>query len=318
MKAARALDWERIVDGLSRFYGHGDWRTPYLRDHAESPFQVLIGTILSQRTRDANTDRASAALFARYPDAPALAGGELPEIEALIRATGFYRVKARAIRAVARELLELHGGVVPRTMPELLSLPSVGPKTANCVLVFGFDEPAIPVDTHVHRIANRLGAVRTRTPEETEARLREVLPQRYWIPLNPLLVQHGQNLCRPRGPKCPECPIAGDCATGRALRAGRSPPRPEDRPRRDPRGRKPPRTRTRARSPPPRRDGGARARGGRRAVARGRPAARGPAPRDRSPGPRSRRGAKGPGRAADGGTAERTRRTRSGASAKSF
>lgn len=226
---AEPLDWEGILDGLSRFYHTGDWRVPYLRDHAEDPFQVLVGTILSQRTRDANTDRASALLFARYPDARALARAPLPRIEALVHGTGFYRTKARAIRAVARILLERHGGQVPRELDALLALPSVGPKTANCVLVFGFGEPAVPVDTHVHRIANRLGAVRTRTPEETERALREVLPERFWIPLNPLLVQHGQNLCRPRHPRCDACPIASLCATGRARRDGTPTPRREDR-----------------------------------------------------------------------------------------
>ena len=230
--AARPIDWDGVLDRLSGFYGTGDWRVPYLRDHAESPFQVLIGTILSQRTRDANTDRASAALFAKFPDAPSLARARLPEIEARIRATGFYRVKARAIREVARELLKRYRGEVPQEMEALLALPSVGPKTANCVLVFGFGRPAIPVDTHVHRISNRLGVVRSKTPEETEAALRKVLPERYWIPLNPLLVQHGQNLCRPRNPLCGRCPIVSDCATGIALREGRAPPRAEDRPKR--------------------------------------------------------------------------------------
>jgi endonuclease III len=225
-----AIDWERVLDRLSTFYHTGDWRVPYLRDHAESPFQVLIGTILSQRTRDANTDIASAQLFAQFPDAESLSRARLPAIERLIRRTGFYHVKARVIRACAQELLRRFHAVVPANLPELLSLPGVGPKTANCVLVFGYGIPAIPVDTHVHRIANRLGVVRTDRPEETEARLREVLDARYWIPLNPLLVQHGQNICRPRRPRCPQCPIAELCATGIALKQGRDPPRPEDRP----------------------------------------------------------------------------------------
>ncbi len=222
--------WEEILDRLSSFYGTGDWRTPCLRDHAENPFQVLIGTILSQRTRDENTDRASALLFARFPDARSLAGAPLPEVERLIRATGFYRVKARAIVACAATLLDRFGGVPPPSFETLTSLPGVGPKTANCVLVFGYGIPAIPVDTHVHRIANRLGVVRTLRPDETERALREVLPDRFWIPLNPLLVQHGQNVCRPIGPRCGACPIAALCATGRALRAGRPPPRLQDAP----------------------------------------------------------------------------------------
>ena len=224
--------WEAVMDRLSAFYRTGDWRTPYLREHAEDPFQVMIGPFLSQRTREEATDVARARLFRRYPDAPRLAAARPAQIEPLIRETGFYHTKARLIRACAAQVLTRFGGEVPTTYAELTTLPGVGPKTANCVLVFGYGIPAIPVDTHVHRIANRLGVVRTRTPEETEARLRQVVPERYWIPLNPLLVQHGQNVCRPIGPRCGECPIADLCATGRALRAGRAPPRAADRPRR--------------------------------------------------------------------------------------
>ncbi len=225
---ASAFPWERLLDGLSALYRTGDWRRPYLRDHAEDPFQVLIGTILSQRTRDAATDVASARLFAKYPDPRRLARASPRALEPILRPVGFYRAKSRAIRACADRLLRDYGGNVPRTYDELVALPGVGPKTANCVLVFGYGLPAIPVDTHVHRIANRLGVVRTRTPEETEAALRRIVPERFWIPINPLLVQHGQNLCRPRGPRCEPCPIHGICATGLALRRGERPPRPED------------------------------------------------------------------------------------------
>ncbi len=264
-RGARAFDWERLLDRLSALYRTGDWHRPYLRDHAEDPFQVLIGTILSQRTRDANTDVASARLFARYPDARSLARAKLADLEPLVRPVGFYRTKSRVIRACARELLARHDGKVPRTFDALVALPGVGPKTANCVLVFGYGIPAIPVDTHVHRIANRLGVVRTSTPEATEERLREVVDERYWIPLNPLLVQHGQNLCRPRGPRCDLCPVTDQCATGVALSAGQRPPRPDDAPRRSgaarrartasrPAGRRRPprRRRTTAPRPPPR------------------------------------------------------------------
>ena len=168
MKRPVEIPWENVLDRLSEFYGRGDWRVPYLRDHAENPFQVLIGTILSQRTRDEATDLASAQLFARYPTPEALAVAPRATVERLIRPTGFYRTKSKVIRECARAVLERWGGEVPRTLEELVSLPGVGPKTANCVLVFGYGIPAIPVDTHVHRIANRLGVVRTRTPEETE------------------------------------------------------------------------------------------------------------------------------------------------------
>lgn len=231
-RVADGFDWERALDALARQYQAGDWRVPYLREHAENPFQVLIGTILSQRTRDANTEVASQRLFARFPDARSLARARPAAIEPLIRMTGFYHTKARLIRACARAILDRFGGEVPKDLETLTSLPGVGPKTANCVLVFGYGTPGMPVDTHVHRIANRLGLVHTRTPEQTEAELRESVPVEYWIPLNPLLVQHGQNLCRPNRPLCPRCPIVEQCATGMALRDGRAPPRPEDDPRR--------------------------------------------------------------------------------------
>jgi endonuclease-3 len=224
------------MDRLTAFYHTGDWRVPYLRDHAEDPFQVLIGTILSQRTRDEATDRASAALFAAFPDADALSRAPVGEIERRIRPVGFYHTKARVIRACAREVRDRLHGVVPRTLEELVALPGVGPKTANCVLVFGYGEPGLPVDTHVHRIANRLGLVRTKSPIATEAALRRVVPPAFWIPLNPLLVQHGQNLCRPRNPLCPGCPILADCPTGRARSIGGRTPRPEDRLRARPAG----------------------------------------------------------------------------------
>jgi endonuclease III len=276
----REFPWETLLDRLSRFYRRGDWRVPYLRDHAEDPFQVLIGTILSQRTRDEQTDVASARLFAKYPDAPSLATAPTGALEALIRPVGFYRAKSRTIRACARELLDRFGGTVPRTLAELTSLPGVGPKTANCVLVFGYGLPGVPVDTHVHRLSNRLGVVRTTSPEATEEALRRILPEPYWLPLNPLLVQHGQNLCRPRRPRCPECPVADQCATGRALREGRPPPRAADRPPRAAsaggRGARPASRPRRRRAPPSRRRTRSAPRPGRR---RTRPTRRPPAGR---------------------------------------
>jgi endonuclease III len=230
MTGPKPLDWDVILDRLSALYHRGDWRVPYLRDHAENPFQVLVGTILSQRTRDENTDRASALLFAKYPGPKAIATASRASLEKLIRSTGYYRTKARHIQATSQAILDRFGGQVPADRELLLSLPGVGPKTANCVLVFGYGLPAVPVDTHVHRIANRLGLVRTRTPEKTELEIVEKVPSQYWIPLNPLLVQHGQNICRPNRPLCGLCPIIEYCATGVALRDGRAPPRKEDRP----------------------------------------------------------------------------------------
>ncbi len=237
------IPWEQLLTTLRHFYKDGgDWRVPYLRAHAETPFQVLIGTILSQRTRDEATDVASERLFREFPTPEALAEAPVPKVLRLIRPVGFYATKAKGVRDCAREIRDRFGGKVPASMEELLSLPMVGRKTANCTLVFGYGIPAVPVDTHVHRIANRLGAVRTRTPEETEEALMRVIPMDLWVPVNPLLVQHGQNVCRPIGPQCSRCPIVELCETGRSgpggpskggkRRGGASSGRPRNRPRR--------------------------------------------------------------------------------------
>ena len=177
----------------------------------EDPFRVLIATVLSQRTRDEVTSRAERALFGKYGDAKSISRAGIGEIENLIRNVGFYRAKARAIREISREILSRFDGRVPEDMESLLSLPLVGRKTANCVLVFGFGKPAIPVDTHVHRISNRLGWVRTRTPEETETALSKLIPRVRWLDVNELMVTHGKNICKPLNPRCDICPIARYC-----------------------------------------------------------------------------------------------------------
>ena len=177
----------------------------------EDPFRVLIATVLSQRTRDEVTSRAERALFGRFGDAKSISRAGIGEIENLIRNVGFYRAKARAIREISREILSRFDGRVPEDMESLLSLPLVGRKTANCVLVFGFGKPAIPVDTHVHRISNRLGWVRTRTPEETETALSKLIPRVRWLDVNELMVTHGKNVCKPLNPRCDICPIARYC-----------------------------------------------------------------------------------------------------------
>jgi len=177
----------------------------------EDPFKVLISTILSQRTRDEMTEKASDDLFEIYPDARSLAKAPIARVRRLIRPVGFYNQKALQIKQVSRTLMEKYGGRVPATYEELIELPQVGPKTANCVLVYGYGIPRIPVDTHVHRITNRLGLVRTKTPEETEAALVKGVPRKYWIDLNGLLVRFGQKICRPIGPRCQECSFRPFC-----------------------------------------------------------------------------------------------------------
>ncbi|MEM4405809.1 MAG: endonuclease III [Candidatus Methanomethylicaceae archaeon] len=182
-----------------------------LKERGKDPFVVLIGTILSQRTRDERTEDAVKRLFERFKGAEDLAEASPDEVAELIRGVGFYRSKSKSIVEVARIIRDKYKGIVPKDMEELLKLPSVGRKTANCVLVYGHGLNAIPVDTHVHRIANRIGIVSTKTPEETEMKLREKVPERLWIILNDLLVSFGRSICKPIGPKCEVCTIKQEC-----------------------------------------------------------------------------------------------------------
>jgi endonuclease-3 len=175
------------------------------------PYRVLVRTILSQRTKDANTDQATAKLFSKYKNMEEIANAPIEDLEELVKSAGFYRVKSRRIKEVSNLLLDQYGGIVPDNMKELLELPGVGRKTANCVLVFAFQEPAIPVDTHVHRIPNRIGLVKTNSPEETEEELMKIVPRELWIDINDLMVQFGQTICKPIHPQCEQCPIADLC-----------------------------------------------------------------------------------------------------------
>src|SRR6266702_8723841 len=175
------------------------------------PFRVLIATVLSHRTKDPVTAQASTRLFAKYPGPKQLAKSDTRTVSRLIRPVGFYKTKAKKIKRIAKIILEKYGGKVPDDMDKLLELPSVGRKTANCVLVYGFKQPAIPGDTHVHRIFNRIGAVKTKTPEETELELTRIVDKKDWLPLNEIFVKFGQLICKPIGPKCPVCPLTDRC-----------------------------------------------------------------------------------------------------------
>lgn len=174
-------------------------------------FQILIGTILSARSRDEMTEKVCVALFRKYPTPELLARVRPRRLIPLLRRIGFYRQKAKYIVEASRSIVHKHGGRVPDTLDELIRLAGVGRKVANCVLVYAFGKPAIAVDTHVHRISNRLGWVRTRTPEQTERALAEFLPKRRWLTINELLVSHGKTVCRPIGPKCDQCPVQRWC-----------------------------------------------------------------------------------------------------------
>jgi len=183
------------------------------------PFLVLIACLLSLRTKDEVTDQAMGRLLKRARRPEEIAAMPVEELEKIIYPVGFYRNKARTIKEVSRTILQSHGGLVPRTIDELLTLRGVGRKTANIVLTEGFQQPGIAVDTHVHRISNRLGAVKTKTPHETEKALRQVLPQQYWISYNALLVTHGRRICRPISPLCSQCPVQAYCGRIGVLRS---------------------------------------------------------------------------------------------------
>ena len=180
--------------------------------HGAAPFRVLIGCLLSLRTKDEDSFPATGRLFGLADTPEAMLRLPRSVIERTIYPVGFYRRKAAQAQAICRELIDRFAGEVPASIDELLTLPGVGRKTANLVVTRGFSRPGICVDTHVHRIANRLGWVDTRTPAETEAALRAFLPLRHWIPVNELLVRHGQKVCRPVSPRCSVCSLRPDCA----------------------------------------------------------------------------------------------------------
>lgn len=177
----------------------------------KSPFLVLISCILSLRTKDETTLPASERLFALADDPVSMLELSLPQIEKAVYPVGFYKTKARTIHGICRDILKKFGGKVPDDIDTLMTMKGVGRKTANLVLTEGFAKPAMCVDTHVHRISNRLGYVRTKTPEETEWALREKLPRKFWMQYNALLVTWGQNVCRPVSPLCSTCPVNEIC-----------------------------------------------------------------------------------------------------------
>ena len=190
------------------------WNAPvvtFMGQVERHPFKVLVATLISLRTKDEVTGPASLRLFDRAPTPEALAALAEEEIARLIYPAGFYRNKAKTIRAVCAKLLAEFEGKVPDDVETLLTLPGVGRKTANLVVAAGFGKPAICVDVHVHRITNRWGYLRTKNPEETEFALREKLPAEHWAPFNSHLVAFGQTICKPVSPYCSKCPVAGYC-----------------------------------------------------------------------------------------------------------
>ncbi len=178
---------------------------------SRDPFHILISTILSLRTKDEVTRQAATRLLGKAQSPEELLLLPEEDIARLIFPVGFYKTKARTLKQICRDLIGKYGGKVPGDLEELLTLKGVGRKTANLVITLGFNKPGICVDTHVHRVSNRLGYVKTKTPEQTETALREKLPKEYWIEYNDLLVTWGQNICRPISPFCSRCAVLPYC-----------------------------------------------------------------------------------------------------------
>ena len=190
------------------------WQVPIvtlIAERSNDPFHVLISTLLSLRTKDEVTTEASRRLFARAGTPEEIVALSAKEIEPLIYPVGFYKRKAQNLRAVSQILIDQYGSKVPDDLDLLLDLPGVGRKTANLVLTLGFHKPGICVDTHVHRITNRFGYVKTKAPDDTEMALREILPKEWWIPINDILVAFGQFMCKPISPLCSQCKVYQYC-----------------------------------------------------------------------------------------------------------
>jgi endonuclease-3 len=181
-----------------------------------APYRVLVATVISQRTREEQTAAVSGRVFACYPDVASLAAADEAALYDALEGSEYREAKAPRLIALARILVERHGGRVPADLDALLALPGVGRKTANCVRIYAFDEAALCVDTHCHRITNRLGWVHTKTPDQTERALEAVLPRDLWAGSNRLFLQHGRAVCGPGVPACSRCPVRPWCRHGQA------------------------------------------------------------------------------------------------------
>ncbi len=197
----------KIASALIEFYDP-HW---FARINRRDPFRILISCILSQRTKDEVTAPATERLFTIADTPEKMLQLRESRIARVIFPVGFYKTKAKTIRGVCRSLIEKYDSKVPDDIDTLLTLKGVGRKTANLVVSLGYGKPGICVDTHVHRISNRLGIVKTKTPFQTEFELRKTLPQKYWIPFNNVLVRHGQEICKPISPICSSCAIKKNC-----------------------------------------------------------------------------------------------------------
>jgi endonuclease-3 len=199
---------DAIISGIKSSVGHlqVEWHQNL------NLFQLLVGTVLSARTRDENTELAVKRLFAKYKTPKELSKADLGDIRKLIKPANFHKGKAKRIKELSRILVQKYKGKVPNKREELMELPGVGPKVSAIVMAYGFKSiTAIPVDVHVHRVSNRIGIVKTKTPEKTELALMKIIPKKYWLDLNELFVLFGQNICTPVKPWCSRCPIIRQC-----------------------------------------------------------------------------------------------------------
>ncbi len=198
------------MEVLSRYYNKKRTTLNKMRKNPDA-FRILISCLLSLRTQDKNTKIASNKLFAVAQTPEQILKLPIKKLEKLIYSSGHYKKKARTLKHVSKVLLEKFDGKVPKTREELMSIKGIGPKTANIVLAFAFGKKVLPIDTHCHRIPNRLGWIKTKTPEKTEIELNKILPKKYWANFNSIFVQFGKEICQPISPKCSVCPVSKYC-----------------------------------------------------------------------------------------------------------
>ncbi len=203
---------EKSLKILSKIYNSNEKTTLNRMRRKPDAFKILISCLLSLRTQDKNTEKASARLYAVADTPKDIVQLSIKRLEKLIFSSGHYKKKARTLQYVSKELIDRFDSKVPNTREKLMSIKGIGPKTANIVLAFAFGKNVIPVDVHVHRIPNRLGWVKTKTPEQTEAELERVLPKKHWREFNAIFVQFGQTICQPISPWCSKCPISEYCS----------------------------------------------------------------------------------------------------------
>ena len=204
----------RAIEELARFWGGFEFADFNKRD----PWRILVSAIISHRTQDNVTYPATERLFSKWPDVRSLSLADPDEVAKVIFPAGFYKTKSQRLVQMAIFITSQYGGKVPDSLDELLRIKGVGRKTANLVLSLGYNIPSVVVDTHVHRISNRAGWVKTQTPEQTEFELMKLLPKKYWTKSNELLVRLGQNICKPIVPKCEQCPICPMCVMGSSVK----------------------------------------------------------------------------------------------------